>query len=105
MQSALNRPKDRSSATQNSSPFGMQLDGAPLQSEDLVQASYIHVMFVIAAVGGLKLVEQLYVQILVGRRPLSQPFRTPFFGIGAVSHVTAKERNASICLHYTAMQG
>ena len=78
----------------------MQLDGAPLQSADLVKASYTHVMFVIAAVGGSKLVEQLYVQILAGRRPLSQPFRTPFFGIGAASHFTAKERSGLIDMHY-----
>ena len=83
----------------------MQLDGVALQSEDLVKASYTHVMVVIAAVGGSKPVEQLYVQILEGRRPLSHPFRTPFFGIGAVSHVTAKERNAGRCVHYREIQG
>ena len=81
------------SEIQNSSPFGMQSDGVSLQSDDRVDASYTHVMFVIAAVGGLKPVEQLYVQTLDGWRPLSHPFRTPFLEIGATSHSGTKERN------------
>ena len=77
----------------------MQSDGVPLQFDDMVDASYTHVMFVIAAMGGLKPVEQLYVQTLEGWMPLSQPFRTPFFGFGATSHSGTKERNGYTKLH------